>query len=120
MRYLVCKKQTGYGCDYTIGCGYIFEWIEAGSVEAAIEKTIWPDGRYRYSTLEGEYALETILIIPEDDVVNVDVGTMKKVAEEIRQHKELQLQRDSELAELKRLQEKYGLPSSLMTTSPAT
>ena len=45
MRFLVVKKQIGEGCDYSIGCGYRFDWIDADSLEDAIEMEVWPDGR---------------------------------------------------------------------------
>ena len=44
MKFLICLKQSGEGCDYTIGCGMNFEIIEASSLENAKEKVIYPEG----------------------------------------------------------------------------
>lgn len=68
-KYLVCKKQKGEGCDYTIGCGMRYDFIEADSVDDAIEKTIYPDGRRERSALDGDMALNEILIIPAEYVI---------------------------------------------------
>lgn len=108
MKYLVCQKQWGEGCDYTIGCGMRFDFIEAQSVQDAIEKTVYPDGRDERSQLEGETALEKILIIPAEYVTVVDVEKMAQEIKQQREDKAAELQRAKELAEFKRLQAKYG------------
>ena len=35
MKFLVCKKQEGEGCGYMIGCGMIYEIIEAAKIDGA-------------------------------------------------------------------------------------
>lgn len=78
MEFLVCEKQEGYGCDHTIGCGMNFYFMEAKSVWEAKEKTIWPDGRDdEHNTLEGDNALELVLIVPSEHVVTVDIENLK-------------------------------------------
>ncbi len=52
MRYLVVKKEHGGGCDYTIGCGMRYDWIEADSYPELIEKVTFPDGRDEQSAME--------------------------------------------------------------------
>ena len=108
MKYLVCKKQEGEGCDYTIGCGMRFDFIEAASVQDAIEKTVFPDGRDENSQLEGENALEKILIVPAEYVTVVDVDSMASEIKQQRESETAEAQKTKELAELKRLQSKYG------------
>lgn len=108
MKYLICEKQEGEGCDYTIGCGMRFDFIEADSIQDAIESIIFPNGRDKHSALEGEDALEKIFIVPAEYVTVVDV---EKMAQEIKQRREdeaAETQKAKELAELKRLQAKYG------------
>lgn len=107
MKFLVCKKQSGEGCDYTIGCGYRFEYIEADSIEAVIHEVVWPDGEGERSSLEWYSPLETILIVPAEQVITVDVNQLKADLLKQRREEEEQRQKDKELQELKRLQEKY-------------
>lgn len=108
MKYLVCKKQVGEGCDYTIGCGYRFDWVEAASVEDAIEQTVWPDGRDEYSAVEGEDALKTILIAPAENITSVDVAAIQRGVADLRRKEREEEQRNEELTELERLRRKYG------------
>ena len=76
MKYLVCKKQHGEGCDFTIGCGMRFDFIEAETIEDAIEHTIYPDGRSESCAFDGEQALSEILVIPASEVTTVDVSSL--------------------------------------------
>lgn len=108
VKYLVCKKQKGEGCDYTIGCGMRFDFIEAASIEAAIERVVFPDGRVERSALEGEGALETIFIIPAECVTVVDVAAIASAIKETREREAAELQGAKELAEFNRLKAKYG------------
>lgn len=109
MKYLVCKKQVGEGCDYTIGCGYRFDWMEVADIQAAIEKTVWPDGRGDEScAIEGENALVTILVIPAESVTIVDVAAIRMEVARLRKKEADEAQRTRELAELERLRRKYS------------
>ena len=107
MKYLVCKKQYGEGCDYTIGCGML-DVIEAFSPENAVEQTIYPYGRDRVSALEGEMALKELLIIPVEYVTSVDLKGIILEIENERKRQFAEQQQERELAELKRLKAKYG------------
>jgi hypothetical protein len=108
VKYLVCEKQKGEGCDYTIGCGMRFDFIEADSIQDAIEQTVSPDGRDKNSQLEGENALEKILIIPAEYVTVVDVASIVDEIKQQRKNEAAEAQKAKELAELKRLKSKYG------------
>jgi hypothetical protein len=35
MRFILFEKQSGYGCDYTIGCGLRFRRLQAQTMEDA-------------------------------------------------------------------------------------
>ncbi len=107
MKYLVCRKQDGDGCDYTIGCGMAYSFIEASSIEDVIEEIIYPDGRDEYCELEGENALDEILVIPADAVITVDVSSLLKGIEASTQEAAKAKEQEVELAQLKRLQAKY-------------
>lgn len=108
MKYLVCKKQKGEGCDYTIGCGMRFDFIEADSIQAAIERIVFPDGKDEYSSLEGDNALEQILIIPAEHITVVNVSGIESEIKRQRVREAEKAQEEKELADLKRLQAKYG------------
>jgi hypothetical protein len=107
--YLVCEKQKGEGCDYTIGCGMRFYFIEADSIQDAIESVVFPYGEDGWSALEGENALEKILIIPAAYVKVVDVTGIANEIEETRKREAADAQKSRELAELRRLQAKYDV-----------
>jgi len=107
MQFLICERTDGIGCDYTIGCGMTFYFMDADSIEDAQEKVIWPDGHDEYYTLDGESARDSILIIPAEHVFTVDIIKLKL---EFKKHKESLEQNkieSIERAELKRLQDKY-------------
>lgn len=116
MRFLVCQKQHGQGCDYTIGCGMRFDYVDAESVEAAIEKVVWPDGRGEEDededdmdcALIGDSALSDILVIPAEHVVTVNVEKMTAEVEAAKIERRAKERKRKELAELKRLQAKYS------------
>jgi len=108
MKFLVCEKQDGEGCDYTIGCGMTFYTVEAESIEGAQEEIIWPDGKEEYSSLEGEQSLIEILIIPFDQVFKVDIQPIKNSIRIARQIDANNEKEQSEKAELKRLKDKYN------------
>lgn len=112
MRYLICKKQCGVGCDYTIGCGMLFEFIDADSRADAQEKAIWPDGRDGCCVLEGEQALCELLIVPSNSVITVNVPDI--ITDVVEQWRDT-VTRETEAkerAELARLQAKYSITRS--------
>ena len=108
MRFLVCKKQKGEGCDYTIGCGMVYEIIEAVDSEAAIEKIVWPYGHDEISALEGEFALEEILLVGPAVIKTVDVEGIAALIKKQRQLERALREKEDELTEYRRLEEKYG------------
>ena len=107
MRFLVCRKMVGDGCDYTIGCGMRFDYIEADSIDLLVEKLVWPDGRRESSSLVGEMALSTILIVSAEHVTAVDVPSLvETITSDAIANRDKQTE-EKERAELERLQAKY-------------
>ena len=84
MKFLVCERQSGEGCDYMIGCGMDFYFKEACSEEALIEYLIYPDGEEECCSLEGERARSDILILPAEHVTELDVADIFCQVEEKR------------------------------------
>lgn len=112
MKYLVCEKQNGEGCDYTIGCGMNYYIIEGRSIEDVEGKVIFPpDNIGDTLTSDSQYdshCLREILIVPMEHVFSVDV---KSINEALLYTKidmvDLKVEQQ-EKDELIRLQEKYG------------
>ena len=107
MKFLVCRKQEGEGCDYTIGCGMRFDVIEADSLNAAVDRIVWPDGQDECSSLEGEFALVKILAVPFDEVHIVDVEGYKSAIAKVRDDERKAAAEAAEKEELARLKRKY-------------
>lgn len=106
-KYLVCEKQFVRGCDYTIGCGMSYEWIEAESTIEVEEKILWPDGREENHVLKGEFDREEILIIPERFVYKVPVDELREKYAEEERNRFRQEREESEKELLKQLKNKY-------------
>jgi hypothetical protein len=107
MQFLVCRKQHGEGCDYTIGCGMAFGVIDADSIEDAQEKIIYPEGLDEYSALEGDYALSELLIVPYDAVLDVELTSIAETIKDRNNQAEQNEKVKSDLAELDRLKAQY-------------
>ena len=108
MKFLVCKKMQGEGCDYTIGCGMRFDFLEAESVEDAVQQVIYPDGPNETSSLEGEQPLSDILIINAQNVYVVEIEQLRKIIKHKR-HEEKIAKESAELMEYQRLKRKFGI-----------
>jgi hypothetical protein len=74
MRYLIIKKQAGYGCDYSIGCGTSVRSAEAESAEEAFKKMVkgtdWhcEEGCWQHSAPGGEGELASIWVVPAPEL----------------------------------------------------
>lgn len=77
MKFLVCRKQKNEGCDYTIGCGMVFEFLYADSKSDLIENIIYPDGRGENNSLDGDNELSDLLIIHCEYVDEIDLSIIK-------------------------------------------
>lgn len=108
MKFLVCKKQHGYGCDYTIGCGMHFDYYEAEDKDSLIESLIYPDGRDEYSSLEGDNMLSDLLIIDAEHVSVININEIKQNIERQRAKEQAINEIESDEAEFERLRKKLG------------
>ena len=108
MKFLVCRKQWGTGCNYMIGCGMTFEYVEAKSIEDAIEKTLFPDGREYTGYIDGDDRLSEMLVVPKDKVFTVDLDSLRKQSEEARKNELYEQKERKERADFERLSKKYG------------
>jgi hypothetical protein len=113
MEYLVIRNQGNQGCDYTIGCGINYEFMEADTIDAILEEIFYPDGREEldgYSYVlddDSEFSLDEILIIPTEHVIKVDLDRYKKAYKD-REETEKQIQKEAEeKALLAKLEAKY-------------
>jgi len=75
MRYIVIKTQKGEGCDYTIGCGMNYDFVEASTPSEAFQKTAEDEGWHlddeyicknlaNINNCNYEFALQSVMIIP--------------------------------------------------------
>jgi len=79
MRYIVIKTQEGEGCDYTIGCGMNYDFVDASNPAEAFQKIVedesWHlDDEYVCKNLANidncnfESVLESLMIIPAPEI----------------------------------------------------
>ena len=111
MKFLVCQKQPGEGCDYTIGCGMRYDIVEADSKEEVIENIIFPEGRDEYCALEDDNAIDELLVINitnSEIVTEVDLWELKGEVIEEREKEKRDSERQSDEAEFERLRKKLG------------
>lgn len=107
MKFLICEQQHGEGCDYMIGCGMRYYWVEADSIEDAKEKIFYPEGLDEYSSLEGDKALKNLLIIPAEAVNDIDLVPILAKIKDDREKEKNEEKRNKDLEELRRLQQEY-------------
>ena len=108
MKYLVCKKQKGTGCDYSIGCGMTYEIINAVSPDHAKDLVIYPeDDQDSPCGIEG---LDQVLIVPLVNMINIDIeGILEQHQEDTKKRQE-EAAHAAEEAEYERLKKKLGKP----------
>lgn len=108
MKFCLVTKQRGEGCDYTIGCGYRWEFFEVGPSESAVDVAVarvreqgWRD--------TSENHVNQAFLVPADDLVDLapfldaDVATERLTAAEM--HREAT--EKEERAKLAALRAKY-------------
>lgn len=116
MRYLVCEKQVGIGCDYTIGCGmnYYIEEFD-GPIEEAVKyfanKTAYPEeDDEEYFTLDpkSDSNLVELFVFPADEIVYADLDGLRVSHKERMKKKKEEATVAKEKAEYLRLKRKFG------------
>ena len=75
MRFVILLRQHGEGCDYTIGCGYRFEFFDAKDMDDALYKARTKDREdYNYpcERIWGHKVdeMDKALILPVDQMVD--------------------------------------------------
>jgi len=102
--YILLMSQRG-GCDYTIGCGYMWEEIESDSHEGAIKLACEVANEYGGT----EVLTDIELIKIEDSRIDIlDILDNKRAKAEEREAKLKKSKKvKKEKADLKRLKEKY-------------
>ena len=110
MKFLVIKKMNGEGCDYTIGCGMTYDWIEADNTEHAEELVVYPDGRDEWSSVDPDkdMCLTEILIVPASDVHKVNVAEWSAKVKQANDKEASNRLDEKERAEYERLSKKFG------------
>jgi hypothetical protein len=116
MLYIVVMKEKGEGCDYSIGCGVMYDIVDAESDEDA-----WSKARELWFTEEYDEHDEPFVCFWDleqhssciDEVYvgrlvpGGDVKDWIKIAESNQEAWRDRRQKEKDIAELKRLQEKY-------------
>lgn len=99
MKYLVCLKEKGEGCDYMIGCGMLYEEMESESIDTLLDEI---DEYYGVD-------FEDIRIIPTNQIIYT-IDTKIRADEKQAQAEKIRIEEleRQEREELKRLKEKYG------------
>ncbi len=123
--YVVLQDQQGEGCDYTIGCGKNWLFIEAETIEEAAKKYAlkvvedngenWlEDQEYPY-TQHAERTIEKATIIGVSSSLVMNAKDIERPVEELRkqlrkpiEEKKRQQLESKEKAEFERLKKKYG------------
>jgi len=129
MEFMLIKKQKGYGCDYTIGCGMTYEIIElrAETIEEGLKKAemklAYSNGKPTrrdwkneevYFDLEDKYDLADAWIFPLESGRQINLDGIRQRHEEWIAKMEAQDARERakahevhEAAEYERLKKKF-------------
>ena len=102
------SPQQGEGCDYTIGCGMAYRFVEAETYADAVGQIIYPDGEDEGSVLEDDKARVEILIAPAEAVASLDWDEILDRIESGKQAADDASTETDERAELARLKAKYN------------
>jgi len=101
MKYLLVLQQSGEGCDYTIGCGMLYEIVNLKTKDPAELLALLQT----YADIE---ELEEALLIPLTAVEKIDLAALCRMARD-REIAEAEAEKErEERATLARLQTKYG------------
>lgn len=104
MIYKAYLRQSGEGCDYTIGCAQTVIEIEAQSIDEAKQKL--------YQKIEeiytGEWELELCELYEINEVVICDLKEWYKRIDDAEYAIEQQRKEDLERKEYERLKAKFG------------
>lgn len=105
MKYKAYLKQTGEGCDYTIGCAQTVIDIEATNMDEAKQKLtaiIIEEYSYDEGMLDSAelYECNKVFAMPVDEIYNQK--------EQFKQQEEQKQQEEAERREYERLKHKFS------------
>lgn len=108
MKGALLVRQKGQGCDYTIACGkawFVIEGEQPADVTLNALKYLEDEG----FCSDGERELDIVLLVSDGAELNLLTAYRNRINELKQQSKENQarIDRENELAELARLQDKY-------------
>lgn len=113
--YAVLMKQDDEGCDHTIGCGYKWEFFEAGSKQVAVNAAMdiildgvqyaGPDELVHLSYFNDERRLKYAFLVEVQ--LELPIGVWVKAVEDRNLHIRLNNMQNKERTELERLKTKY-------------
>jgi hypothetical protein len=105
-------KQTGEGCDYTIGCGHKLVLLKAKTLMEAEREIMAYDGDGEgYGGpyyLTGEGKLESVTILEVTKVHKVPLNVYRDNLQRHEEAKAAAKKEAAELVEFERLQKKFG------------
>jgi len=101
MKYALWLKQSGEGCDYTIGCGERIYPLEATTLEEAKEEIA--EGVAEGDIRSGDDIEEAVIYSFEDDVLDI----FESHAQEMEDAR-LEEEKDKKRAQLARLKQELG------------
>ena len=93
-KYIMLLKQNDEGCDYTIGCGMLWEVVETDSIQETIKDTIHSFG----ADGTGEVTFSRMVFVPFDAAGVVDVD-LDNVYKQIKEEKNQLTDKESEKKE---------------------
>ncbi len=106
-KFCLVMKQSGVGCDYTIGCGFRWEIINADSEGEAVSRAKDMVLSHGWSERDG---VSMAFLLPADGMINLglslDADAAKEAAEAASRAREAAEAKERE--DYERLKEKFG------------
>lgn len=112
MHYFVHIVQRGEGCDYTIGCGHLFEEVKASSLTEAMDLIIADfmptadGGKGDFGYTLGE--IKEITIYEINDSLSCDIISQSRRFLETLRRREILKKEQIERRQYESLKAKYG------------
>lgn len=107
MKFLLILKQSGEGCDFTIGCGIRLETIE-------ISATLIKEEYVKNHILEnysgkGDYALSEALLVPIEYIEHLPIFDWYGEQQHLEEKCLKEIETAKEIETLRKLKEKYPM-----------
>lgn len=112
-KYLLCKKGSK-DCDYSIGCGMVYDIVEGKGknmeedMQLIFDEVAYPEGRNKYLNLDIDYKIDEVFVIPIDNnIYYMDIKKYKTEYKEIQKRKRDEASLLKEKEEYERLRRKF-------------